>query len=157
MRFDIDLQGVKRQVENIKKSIKDNTPKMLEELAPYTEQIMTYYVQKEVYDAYKPEYYDRTYKLLKSIRTEVKGNTLYVYSDGSNMMTDSGKYAPKPYSFYVQHGYKMPLAKDNQEMFARDWVEMTEKELIEHFNQDGWIIKRIGLTLERAIKEGGKK
>ena len=151
MKFKFDISGLEAQIKKIEKNVSDNKEEILKEIAPEVELMMTHYMQTAVYDAYTPKRYKRTYDLLNSITSEVEDNTLYVYSEGKDLISDRGKYAPKPYSFYVQHGYEMPWSGEYME--GRDWVEPTVKELKEHLSQDKWIVKKIGLTLEKAIKE----
>lgn len=151
--FTLNIAGLERQIEQKKIQILLGVNDGFRELLPILEGRMQFYMQTYVYDAYfsgskSPNKYERTYKLLDSIRGEVVNNTLYIYS-GENI-----PYAGRvlkgndeiPYDFPF-----IPAGSTGDFRPSRDWITPTQMEIIEHFRQGGEIINIMVQAIQRRI------
>ena len=150
----IDIKGLEAQIQKLKTKIhKGIVEDGYKAVAPQLEDVMSYYMWKVVYKPYDPVEYDRTYKLLNSIKSRVDGNYLYIYSDGSNL---DRIYNGLPYSFRVLYGdktYDYDYPKEGAYfMQERDWIGATADEIVKHAKQAKWITEPIAKAVKRRIK-----
>jgi hypothetical protein len=153
IKFTIDIKSFERQLEQKKKQILLGVNDGFQKLAPILEGRMKFYMQDIVYNAYisgskNPDKYDRTYDLLNSIRSEVTNNALYIWS-GENI-----NYAERvlkgnkeiPYDFPW-----VPLGSEGDFRQARNWIEPTRMEILNHFQQGGQLTGVIVKAIQRRI------
>lgn len=153
MKFIIDINSIKKQIEQKKREILQGVNDGFRELAPILEGRMQFYMQDIVYNAYvsgseNPDKYERTYDLLNSIRSEIVGNTLYIYS-GENI--DYGERVllgnkEIPYDFPW-----IPPGSEGSFLKARNWIEPTKLEIIEHLQQNGILIGIIINAIQKKV------
>lgn len=149
----LDIKGFEAQIEKKKRQIELGVNSGFKILAPILEGRMKFYMELYVYNAYisaskSEEKYDRTNKLLESIRAEVINNTLYIYS-GENV----------PYAERVLKGNDVipydfpwvPVGSTGDFRPSRDWVTPTQIEIVEHFKQGGELIGIMIQTIQKRI------
>jgi hypothetical protein len=148
--FKLDIVGFEKQIEQCKKRIELGVQDGFKILAPILEGRMKFYMEEIVYLSYisaskNPERYDRTYKLLESIKSEVVGNTLYIYS-GDNVPYASRVLKGLPYDYPW-----IPAGSSGDFRVARDWVTPTQQEIINHFKQGGELVQVMVNAIQKHI------
>ena len=151
--FKLDIVGFEKQIEQKKKQILSGVIDGFKLLAPILEGRMKFYMEEIVYLSYisaskSPERYERTYKLLESIKSEVIGNTLYVYSG------DGVPYAERVLKGHEEIPYDypwVPVGSTGDFRQSRDWVTPTTQEIINHFQQNGQLIQIVIQAIRNRI------
>jgi hypothetical protein len=150
----LDLQGLQKQIEQKKKEILQGVNDGFKELGPILEGRMRVYMQDIVYNAYisaseNPDKYDRTFDLLESIRSEVVGSTLYIWSgeglDYASRVLLGHKEIPYDYPW-------VPPGSEGDFRQSRDWIEPTKMEIIEHFHQNGSLTNIMIEAIQKRVK-----
>jgi hypothetical protein len=151
--FKLDIAGLEKQINQLKKNIQLGVRDGFENSANYLVERMTFYVTTTVYRAYfnpnqdDPDVYHRTYKLEESIEAKVIGTSIYIYSSGVD-------YAERVLKGNDQMPYDFPwLGKGSTGDFrpGRDWITPTRQEIINHFNQSGYLKQIIIDAIQRRI------
>jgi hypothetical protein len=149
----LDLKDFERQIEQKKKEILSGVQDGLKLLAPILEGRMHFYLEEYVYDSYisgskNPDKYERTYKLLESIKAEVIGSTLYVYSgEGvpyAERVLKGNEVIPYDYPW-------VPAGSTGDFRPSRDWVTPTTQEIINHFQQGGYLLPIMIQAIQKKI------
>jgi hypothetical protein len=162
IKFNFDIQGLQKQIEQKKKEILLGVNDGFRILGPILEGRMQVYIQTEVYDAYirtqdcdsGNPHYQRTYRLLNSVRSLIKNNILYIYNDTEGI--EFGRDG-RPYFYHVLEGggYDYPWhCKESEGDFnqERNWIEPTKREIIDHFHTGGQLIGIMIDAIQRRVR-----
>lgn len=153
--FTLDIEGFRKQLERVKTQIEIGVVEGMDEGKDILLDVMRVVMEDVVYNAYNPTMYERTGSLLNSLRAEVDGDTLYIFSDGEHLEDmDNGL----PYSYRVMFGHdKYPydfIPKDGSirtYMEARNWVEVTRAEIISMTNQSQKFLNVIRNAIQKRL------
>ena len=153
-KYTLDITGLERQLERVKKNIHLGVIEGLNssESNEYLKNIMKFYIDEVVYQAYTPKKYERTYQLRDNVTTKLVGDTLFIYVDDTGMDKPNGQWsyphrvilgdAYYPYDYPVEGaGFMSP----------RDWRYVTKDELVNHSNQSGILLSIIKKYAQRRI------
>jgi hypothetical protein len=117
----------------------------------YLAGIMVFYIEPVVNQAYtsastSSDKYVRTHNLEKSIKAEVIGNAIYVYSDSSIAPYNERVVEGLPYDYPW-----IPKGSTGDFRVARDFVEATRKEFIDHMNQSQVFMDIVVAAIKKRI------
>jgi|GEM_PF-6761049 len=157
--FKLDIEGLKRQIEQkVKPRLLQGVQDGLKDHAPKAEQTMTDYIQEVVYNVYEPKVYERTYKLLNSVRSEVDGNTLRVGVDptGFDLTADGVPYPYRVAGGHEAHPYEHLPKNGSRAAFMdkRDWATPTAAEYKENVEQEGVLKRDMVSAINRRLRGG---
>jgi hypothetical protein len=150
--FKLDIAGFEKQIEKLKKNIALGVIDGFEDASEYLKNIMKFYIDEVVYQAYQPKIYERTYELRDNVTAKIVGDTLFVYVDDQGMDKPNGQWS---YPWRVILGddiypYNYPVEGAGF-MEPRNFREVTRDEFISHMNQSQEFIRIIIRAVERRI------
>jgi hypothetical protein len=159
--FKLDLTGLKRQLEQkVKPRLLQGIQEGLKEHAPRAEQKMTYYIEENVYKVYTPDpsnpnAYERTQRLLNSVRSHVDGTKLSVAVEGVGYAERvAGGHDHIPYDYPYPNGLPAPNQNPGNFLKPRDWANSTAREYKENAEQEGSLKRDLISATNRRLKGG---
>lgn len=168
----IDIKGLEKQINNLKKEIESGVREGLDNSRDYVVGMMKHNIRSEIYQAYDPVRYQRTKDFYNSVVAESNVtdipsfNTninLWVYSDPDKLGDSFGQtvnglmteHNNLPYSFRIFFGdsvfryeYHPSDGSIAEYMQARDWVTPTMDAVI----QGNTFMKYITDAIKRKAK-----
>ncbi len=152
IKFNINIQDLQKQIDQKKREILQGVNDGFRDLAPILEGRMKFYMDDIVYSyisgSNSDEKYERTFDLLNSIRSEVVNNALYIWSgqglDYAERVLVGNDVIPYDYPW-------LPAGSTGDFREARNWIEPTKMEIINHFHAGGQLIGIMINAIKRRI------
>lgn len=150
--FKLDIAGLEKQLNQMKKKIGQGAIDGLENSKDFMSEIMKIYLDETVYQVYTPKVYERTYELRNNVTAVVIADTLFVYVDDSGMEKPNGQWS---YAWRVILGddlYPYDYPVDGAAfMKSRDWRFVMKEEFVAHMNQSGKLLEIVKNAIQRRI------
>lgn len=153
--FTLDIKKFEQDLERIKLKINVGIIDGMFESKQLMVGIMRVMMDEVVYNAYSPVMYERSDDLFYSIKAEVDGDTLYIYSDGEDLdKMDNGL----PYSYRVLEGdsvypydFHPKDGSDASYLHKRNWIEATRSEILENMQLSERFLQIIKNAVQKRI------
>jgi hypothetical protein len=155
MKLTFDLDGLKRQIEQVKQKVYAGVIDGFNDADGYLEGIMKFYIEKEVYAVYNPLQYQRTYDLRDNVTASVIGDSIFVYvnDQGMDRTPDGVTYPFRVLEGHAVHPYEH-VPKDGSwagYMDARDWITPTKMEFINHMKMSKVFMDIVIQAVQRRL------